>query len=191
MRSRVKRESPFILHMFVILAPLRDMRDLCDICAMSTTADTGRWVPDGHTFAARLALIRQRMVWNIKEAARACSLSDSSWREWELSGRLPRDYENVCKQIADIAGCDLYWLMTGSPTAPPPPPTHPVRRPERKPVHRRLRTVDADDGAVHVDDDALAYLKLATEELPRVDSNHQPFGDWPDESVEVEDDMAA
>ena len=141
MRSRVKRETPTDVHVFVILVQLRGIRDLCDIDGMSTTADTERWVPDGHTFAARLALVRQRMVWNIKEAARECTLSDSSWREWELSGRLPRDYETVCKQIADVAGCDLHWLMTGDPAMPPSPPGRTFPKPQRTGSVRRLRPV--------------------------------------------------
>ena len=46
-----------------------------------------RWVPDTSTFGARLALVRQRMGWNLKEAALACQLPQGSWREWELKGR--------------------------------------------------------------------------------------------------------
>lgn len=81
---------------------------------MSTTADEGPWVPAVDTFDARLALIRHRMKWNVKEAALACGLPQGSWREWELSGRRPRDYEGVCKQIAARSGCDLIWLMAGN-----------------------------------------------------------------------------
>ncbi len=48
-----------------------------------------RWVPDTSTFGARLALVRQRMGWNLKEAALACQLPQGSWREWELKRRKP------------------------------------------------------------------------------------------------------
>ena len=77
---------------------------------MSTEID---WVPTAAEFATRLALVRHRMGWNAKEAALACGVSAQSWREWELQGRRPRDYENVCKQIAARTGVDLVWLMTG------------------------------------------------------------------------------
>lgn len=56
------------------------------------------------------------MKWNAKEAALACGIRPQSWREWELFGRHPRDYEGVCKQIADRTECDLIWLMTGDPS---------------------------------------------------------------------------
>ncbi|GAS94369.1 Gp34 [Mycolicibacterium canariasense] len=89
------------------------MRELCDIRRMTTDASVERWVPDASTFGARLALVRQRMGWNIKEAAIACALPAGSWREWELSGRRPRDLDEVCLKIADRTGCNDYWLMTG------------------------------------------------------------------------------
>ena len=46
----------------------------------------------------------------------ACGIRPQSWREWEFSGRHPRDYEGVCKQIAERTMCDLIWLMTGDPS---------------------------------------------------------------------------
>lgn len=55
------------------------------------------------------------MGWNAKEAALACGIKPQSWREWELSGRRPRDYEGVCKQIAARTQCDLIWLLVGDP----------------------------------------------------------------------------
>ncbi|EFG75282.1 hypothetical protein HMPREF0591_4845 [Mycobacterium parascrofulaceum ATCC BAA-614] len=73
------------------------------------------WIPDTDSFAARLVLVRHEMGWNAKEAALACGISPQSWREWELSGRRPRDYEGVCKQIAARTKCDLIWLMVGDP----------------------------------------------------------------------------
>lgn len=88
------------------------MRDLCDICDMSTDA-ADRWVPDTSTFGARLALIRQRMGWNLKEAALACGLPQGSWREWELRGRDPRGLQAIADRIASHTGVDEYWLITG------------------------------------------------------------------------------
>lgn len=83
---------------------------------MSTDID---WVPTAEDFATRLALVRHKMQWNAKEAALACGVSAQSWREWELQGRRPRDYENVCKQIAERTGVDFVWLMTGMDRRPP------------------------------------------------------------------------
>ena len=76
---------------------------------------SSHWVPATDSFAVRLVLVRHEMGWNAKEAALACGISPQSWREWELSGRRPRDYEGVCKQIAARTQCDLIWLMTGLP----------------------------------------------------------------------------
>jgi hypothetical protein len=97
---------------------------------MSTAhAHDTNWVPRVGDFATRLVLIRHEMGWNAKEAALACGIKAQSWREWELLGRRPRDYEAVCRRIAARTGVDLVWLSLG--IEPP---------------------------------------------LPRVDSNHQPFG---------------
>lgn len=80
---------------------------------MTTAATTGSaWVPE-LTFAARLALVRNRMGWNAKEAALACGLPAQSWRNWEATKR-PHDFEAVCRKIADRTGCDLAWLMGAS-----------------------------------------------------------------------------
>jgi hypothetical protein len=70
-------------------------------------------VPATDTFAARLALIRQRMGWNLKEAALACALPASSWRGWELSGSRPHNYVEVCRVISTTTGCNYRWLVDG------------------------------------------------------------------------------
>lgn len=71
------------------------------------------WVPDLSTFSSRLAAIRHRMSWNIKEAAVGCGIKPTSWRGWELAGHRPRDYQEICEQIAVRTGVDYVWLMTG------------------------------------------------------------------------------
>jgi transcriptional regulator with XRE-family HTH domain len=88
---------------------------------MSTNLD--HWVPAIESFGARLVLIRHEMGWNAKEAALACGIAAQNWREWEQSGRRPRDYEGICKQIAARTKCDLIWLMTGTPSTGWPSPT--------------------------------------------------------------------
>ncbi|MDG4792192.1 hypothetical protein O7626_41045 [Micromonospora sp. WMMD1102] len=82
---------------------------------MTTTAvaPTTGWTVDTSTFAARLALVRLRMGWNVKEAARECGLPAATWRLWEMEGTLPRRHIEVAKQIANRTGCDYLWLLVG------------------------------------------------------------------------------
>jgi len=71
------------------------------------------WVPTVDSFAARLALIRHQMGWNVKEAARACGLPGASWRLWEMDGAVPRDQVAIARRIATASGCDYLWLLLG------------------------------------------------------------------------------
>src|SRR5262245_5430234 len=85
----------------------------CHHAHMTTGAqETETWVPE-LTFGARLALIRHRMGWNIKEAAAACGLPAQSWRGWEVDGHLPRRYITIAMAIANRTGCDYLWLVHG------------------------------------------------------------------------------
>lgn len=70
------------------------------------------WIPDASTFGARLALVRWRMGWNVKQAADECQLSASSWANWE-AGREPRKYVSTVASIVLRTGVDKLWLMTG------------------------------------------------------------------------------
>ncbi len=70
------------------------------------------WTVDDSTFGARLALVRQRMQWNIKEAARECGIPAASWGTWE-NGAMPRRYTEMCRLIANRTGADLGWLVMG------------------------------------------------------------------------------
>lgn len=78
-----------------------------------STQPVASWVPSDAEFGARLALVRQKFAWNIKEAALACNLSSTSWREWELVGRAPRNLVEVVERIVLRTGVDEYWLLTG------------------------------------------------------------------------------
>jgi transcriptional regulator with XRE-family HTH domain len=80
---------------------------------MSMSEHDEDWVPQD-TFGARLALIRQRKNWNVKEAADACGLNHQSWRNWE-DGKGVQHLEEVAKKIAAAAGCSRRWLMAGGP----------------------------------------------------------------------------
>lgn len=76
-------------------------------------ANTGQgWTVDDSTFGARLALIRQRMQWNLKEAARECGIPAATWGLWE-NGAMPRRYTEMCRLIANRTGCDYLWLLDG------------------------------------------------------------------------------
>lgn len=79
-----------------------------------TTSDASPqvWVPE-LTFGARLALVRHRMGWNIKEAAAACGLPAQSWRGWEVQGREPHRLTTIAMTIATRTGCDYLWLVHG------------------------------------------------------------------------------
>lgn len=100
------------------------------------------WIPE-NTFAARLALVRNRMGWNVKAAADACGLSSVSWRVWE-GGARPRRFDVVCDQIVAATGCDPVWLMMGIVPAPPvayePPPPGVAERRHVERRRHRLRT---------------------------------------------------
>lgn len=73
------------------------------------------WVP-ADDFAARLALVRQALGgWNVKKTAELCDIDDQSWRNWEAGKGKPRDYEAVCRKIANATGCELRWLLAGGP----------------------------------------------------------------------------
>ena len=75
---------------------------------------TDGWVPDlTRDFGARLAVVRQHHAWNIRKAAMECGLDPVSWQNWETKGKMPRNYQTVCEQIADRSGCQFIWLMTG------------------------------------------------------------------------------
>lgn len=90
-------------------------RMLCHMNATHGTPNpvaTRGWTVDDSTFGARLALIRQRMRWNIKEAARECGVPAASWGTWE-DGAAPRKLVDVSTLIAQRTGCDLGWLIAG------------------------------------------------------------------------------
>lgn len=71
------------------------------------------WIPDDTDFGARLAMVRWRMGWNIKEAAAACGVPAASWRLWELGGAQPRKLMVVGRQISSRTGVSLAWLLDG------------------------------------------------------------------------------
>lgn len=82
---------------------------------MSTsTAETtmdGAWVPTD-TFGARLALVRQHMRWNVRQAAEECGLSHANWRKWE-HGVNPQKIHDAARRISDRTGCSYTWLLAG------------------------------------------------------------------------------
>lgn len=89
------------------------MRDYETLAHMSSDTPAAGWIPTDETLGARLALIRQRLGWNAKEAARACGLPQNSWRDWEVHARSPRNLVDVVGRISTQTGVDEYWLLTG------------------------------------------------------------------------------
>lgn len=79
-----------------------------------TTARTPEitWIPDTNTFGARLALVRWRMGWNLKEAERECDITQNLWSNWE-TGSMPRNYLEAVAKIVWRTKVDRLWLMTG------------------------------------------------------------------------------
>jgi hypothetical protein len=71
------------------------------------------WVPDD-TFGARLALVRQRMRWNVAQAERECGFGEGVWRTWE-AGRRPQNMDEVVRSIVARTSADRDWLMWGGP----------------------------------------------------------------------------
>lgn len=71
------------------------------------------WIPTDTDFGARLAAIRHRMGWNIKEAARECQVPAATWRLWEVDGAIPRNIITMAMTVATRTGCDYLWLVHG------------------------------------------------------------------------------
>jgi transcriptional regulator with XRE-family HTH domain len=76
-------------------------------------ADETGWIATDDSFGARLALVRQRMGWNIAQAARECGLGTENWRLWEQAGRTPSRLTTIAMAIATKTGCDFLWLVHG------------------------------------------------------------------------------
>jgi transcriptional regulator with XRE-family HTH domain len=100
---------------------LRDLRGYANIDFMSTSELASNWIPDVATFGARLALVRWRMGWNLREAERECNITQNLWGGWE-AGKEPRSFVEVVNRITLRTGVNRVWLMTGegSPERPEP-----------------------------------------------------------------------
>lgn len=85
---------------------------------MNTSTATD-WVPDTSTFGARLALLRWKMGWNIREAERKCGISQNNWSGWE-QGKAPRKIVEVVSRIHWATGVNRDWLLfgVGNPNGP-------------------------------------------------------------------------
>lgn len=88
------------------------------VCLMTasvqeTPAQTQPWIPGDDTFGARLALVRWRMGWNMKEAALAVRVPAATWRLWEVDNAQPRNLVEIAERIAERVGCDFDWLLRG------------------------------------------------------------------------------
>ncbi len=105
---------PGVVHYLAFRAMRRMLCHMTAVHGEPPAANTGHgWTPDDSEFGARLAMVRQRMKWNIKEAAVACTLPPASWASWE-AGAMPRNLQQTCRKIADATGADYIWLLAGS-----------------------------------------------------------------------------
>lgn len=92
---------------------------------MTNTALRSNWIPDTATFGARLALVRWRMGWNLKEAERECHLTQNTWSGYE-AGKEPRRFVEVVNRIVLRTSVDKIWLMTGEGSPEPSAPQEPA-----------------------------------------------------------------
>ena len=81
---------------------------------MTNTGIAARWIPTTDTFGARLALVRNAMGWNMKEAADECGINQTSWGNWE-QGVEPRGLAKAITKIVMRTGVDRDWLLWGAP----------------------------------------------------------------------------
>lgn len=81
------------------------------VCMTMISSNTS-WVPSTESYGARLALVRWKMGWNLREAERECGLSQNTWGGYE-EGREPRKLIEVSDKIAIRTGVDRMWLLTG------------------------------------------------------------------------------
>ncbi len=78
------------------------------------------WIPDTATFGARLALVRWRYGWNVREAERECNVSQNLWAGWE-QGKMPRNFIEIVNRIVLRTQVNKVWLMTGEGSPEPGP----------------------------------------------------------------------
>lgn len=88
------------------------------LCLMTASVgevatQTQSWIPNDETFGARLALVRWRMSWNMKEAALAVGVPAASWRLWEVENAQPRNLVEIAERVSNRTGVDFDWLLRG------------------------------------------------------------------------------
>lgn len=118
--------------------------------SMTDAAVSHDWIPDTSTFGARLALVRWKMGWNLKEAATECNFSQNSWAQWE-DGSMPRNFIEAVNRIVLRTRVNRVWLMTGEGSPEPERATSDYLSVGSRPIVqlRKYRTNGADvDGPV-------------------------------------------
>jgi transcriptional regulator with XRE-family HTH domain len=138
---------------------------------MTVHADSGPVYPDW-SLGDRIRKARVTTGMTQTEFAAAIGVKEGTLAAWETSRAHPRsaDIVDVAKRIETVTKIPASWLlgMDDGPPSPPSPPAHPFRQPGAT-VQRRLRPVPAGDIA-EINDDAMAYLRLAEVQLPQDDS---------------------
>jgi transcriptional regulator with XRE-family HTH domain len=76
------------------------------------TPTSAPWIPQTDSLAARFALIRREMGWNLTEAATECHLQAGAWSRIE-QGMRPRDLLETVERVVARTGVSRFWLLTG------------------------------------------------------------------------------
>lgn len=127
------------------------------------------------SFGDRIRKARVTTGMTQEEFAAAIQVKEGTLAAWETSRAHPRatDIVDVAKRIEALTGIPTAWLLGIDDGPPDPPPPRPFRRVRSA---RHLRPV-AVAGIADVNDEALAYLRLAEDDqLPCEESNLEPFG---------------
>lgn len=80
--------------------------------AATATPTPTPWIPQTQSLAARFALVRREMGWNLTEAAQQCHLQAGAWARIE-QGMRPRDLLETVEKVVTRTGVSRFWLLTG------------------------------------------------------------------------------
>jgi transcriptional regulator with XRE-family HTH domain len=139
------------------------------VCGMTVQTDSGPVYPNW-SFGDRIRKARITTGMTQEEFAAAIKVKEGTLAAWETNRAHPRsaDIVDVAKRIEALTNIPTSWLLGIDDGPPPQPPSHPFRQGGAT-VRRRLRPVPAVDVAV-VNDDAMAYVRMAEGQLPQDDS---------------------
>lgn len=136
---------------------------LCVILIYMSTSPEHEMVPEWD-LADRLGKALREARMSVNEMALYLGVHRNTVGAW-INGRGPIGGPAI-RAWAGRTGVRYEWLRDGDPSTPP---ARPFRQPGATVAQGRLRPVPVDDIA-DIDDDAVAYLRLAEGQLPQDDS---------------------